>query len=335
MAKTKAPSILDVLSELKKGHIKAVYYFFGEDYFLLQTAVKAVEKAVAPFISSDFDKETFYGDNKNLTDVLSFASAFPFGSEKKLILFKEFEKIKNKKPLSDYANSPVDFTTLVLIHNGSISNISSEPYRTLTQNSFLYEAKELKGKNLLNWLVKAVENKGKNISTENAQVLIDIVGEDRNAIDAQLEKINIFMGDKKEITFDHIKDLSSKLKQFSIFDLQNAIGKKQKDKSLEVAFNLLNNGKEPVFIIAMLTRYFTGLSRINELKKDNIPVQQAARIVGTHHFYYKDYLQASAIYSDNDIRNAFRALLKADLTVKTTSINSKDIITVLISEILS
>ncbi|GBD86893.1 DNA polymerase III subunit delta [bacterium BMS3Abin03] len=335
MAKTKAPSVLDVLSDLKKGNIKPLYYFFGEDYFILQSAVKAVKEAASPFITSDFDKETIYGNDKTIHEVLDYASSFPFGSEKKLIILKEFEKVKDKKPLAGYSQSPVDFTVLVVVHNGSISSITSEPYKTLMQNGYLFEAKELKGKNLLSWLIKSVEAKGKTILSENAQVLIDMVGEDRNLIEAQLEKILIFMNDQTEITFDYIKDLSSRLKQHSIFDLQNAIGKKQKDKAIEVAFNLLNNGKEPVFIVAMLTKYFTGLSRVSELKKENVPLQQAARIVGTHHFYYKDYQQARAIYSDDEIRNAFRALLKADLSIKTTSMENKNLVTVLISEILS
>ncbi len=335
MAKSKAPSVLDVLSDLKKGNIKPLYYFFGEDHFILQTAVNAVTDAMAPFITSEFDKEKIYGNDKTLAEVLDFASSFPFGSEKKLIIYKEFEKVKDKKLLAGYAQSPVDFTVLVLVHNGSISNIASEPYKTLAQEGYLYEAKELKGKNLLTWLVKSVEAKGKTISAENAQVLVDMVGEDRNLLEAQLEKILIFMNDRKEITFDHIRALSSQLKQFTIFDLQNALGKRQKDKAMEVAFNLLNNGFEPVLIIAMLTKYFTGISRVSEFNKENFPEQQAARIVGTHPYYYKNYKEARKIYSDDDIRNVFRALLKADLSIKTTSMDNKDLIIVLISEILN
>ena len=124
MAKTKAPSVLDVLSDLKKGNIKPLYYFFGEDYFILQSAVKAVKEAVSPFITSDFDKETIYGNDKTIHEVLDYASSFPFGSEKKLIILKEFEKVKDKKPLAGYSQSPVDFTVLVVVHNGSISSIT-------------------------------------------------------------------------------------------------------------------------------------------------------------------------------------------------------------------
>jgi len=335
MAKSKAPSILDIIPAINKGTLQPVYYFFGEDYYLLQNVLDSISKVVSPFITSDFDKETFYGDKKQIGEVLEFATAFPFGSERKLIIFKQVEKVKDIKPLVDYAASPADFTVLVLIHNGTISNLSTEPYKTLGKYNFIFEAKELKGNNLHKWLVSHVEKKGKSILQENAQLLIDISGESRSILENQIEKIITFMSEEKVISFNHIQALSSRLKQFSIFDLQNAIGKKEKDNAINVAFNLLENSAEPVFIVAMLTRYFTGVSRVTELTKENIPSQQAARIVGTHPFYYKDYQQARRLYSNTDLANVFRALLHADLSIKTTSANGKNIVTILISEILS
>ncbi len=335
MAKSRAQSVLDILPGIQKGNLKPIYFLFGDDYFLLQSTLKSLETTAASFITSDFDKETFYGDTRTLSEALEFASAFPFGSEKKLIIFRQFEKVKDKKLLKDYAESPIDFTILVFLHDGQISSLESEPYKTLNKNNFIFEAKELRGKNLLKWLIKHVETLGKTISEENAQVLIDISGENRSMLEGQLEKIITYMNSENEITFNHVNALSTKLKQYTIFDLQNAIGKKEKNKALEIGFNLLDGGIEMVFIIAMLTRYFTGISRINELNKMNIPLPQAARIVGTHQFYYKDYQKTRSIYSDSDLAKAFRALLKADLSVKTTSTDQKNIITILLSELIS
>ncbi len=66
MAKSKAPSILDIIPAINKGPLQPVYYFFGEDYYLLQNVLDMISKAVLPLITSDFDKETFYGDKKPL-----------------------------------------------------------------------------------------------------------------------------------------------------------------------------------------------------------------------------------------------------------------------------
>lgn len=334
MAKSKAPSILEAITEIKKRKFKPVYYFFGEDSYNLSFALHTLEDSIIPLISSEFDKETVYSEDKSITDILGLAISFPFGSEKKLIIVKEAEKIRDKKPLKDYAESPAEFTVLAFFHNGLITNLNTEPFKTLGENNFLFEAKELKGKNLIDWLINLAEEKGKILAEENAQVLVDIVGENRNMLEDQLEKICVFLNKEKEITIESIQQVSSELKQFNIFDLQNAIGLKDKSKSLTVAYNLLDNGAEPTYIIAMLTRYFTGLAKITELKSKGVADQQAARIVGTHPFYYLGYIKARTLYSDEKLVEVFRALLKADISVKTTSSDNKAIITLLIVEIL-
>ncbi len=336
MAKNKASArpILDAVKTIKKGDILPVYCFFGEDSFSIEEALRLIIQKLDPQIETDFDKETFYGESQTLTNVLDFAAAFPFGSGKKLIIFKEFEKVKDKKQLTGYLNSPPEFTVMVLINSGALSSPSSEPFQSLGSNGYLFEAKDLKGNNLVNWLIDYASAKGKRISADNARFLIDIVGENKSLLEAQLEKFLIFLGENEEITLEVVQSLSTKLKEYTIFDLQNTIGKRKKADAITIVNNLLEKGSEPVFIIHMLTRYFTGLSKVNELTMQKTPDVQAARIVGTHPYYYKDYKEARRNYDDRKMLNAVRALLKADISVKTSSINNKDLVSLLIAEII-
>ncbi len=337
MAKSKAPAIQDIEKQLKQRRILPVYYLFGEDSYSVEITFEEIEKAIQPFITSDFDKEVLYGENQSFANIIGLASTFPFGYEKKLIIVKQAEKLndkKEKKEIVSYFESPADFTVIVFLHEGTISNPASEPYKTLANKGFLFEAKELKGKSLIDWLISSVDKKGKTISYDNAQLLTDISGENRNALESQLGKIFIYIGANKEITIESIHGLSTSLKQYTIFDLQNAIGKKNKSAALKVVFNLLKNGMEPIQVIAMLNKYFTGLARLNELTATKTNEFQAARIIGTHPFYLKDYHNARRIYSDKHLTAAFSALFKADLSIKTTSLNDYTLLSVLIAEII-
>lgn len=334
MAKAKVPSVIEIEKELKKGDLKPVYYIFGEDSYGFDSAKELIEKKAGALISSDFDKENYYGENKSFNEIISAASTFPFGTGKKLIIYKQAEKARDKKELAVYANSPSEFTILVCFHDGSISSVESEPFKSLKAKGFIYESKELKGSALVEWLIAQTELNGKKLSEENAQVMIDIVGENRGLIEAQLDKIFTYLAEKKEVTLEVIQALSTELKQFSIFDLQNAIGKKDKATAMRVAFNLLDNGTEPVVFVAMLNRYFTGLAKIGEMMANRVPEKEAARIVGTHPYYYKNYVDAKKRYSDENIADAFRALLKADLSIKSTSLEEKTVISLLIAEII-
>ena len=334
MAKSKAPAIQEIEKQLKQKKLLPVYYLFGEDSYSIETTYKIIEKYVEPFIASDFDKETYYGENQTFSNIAGLSSTFPFGSEKKLITLKQAEKPRDKKEIVNYIKSPADFSVLVFLHDGTITNPETEPYKTLANQGYLFEAKELKADALIQWLISYVEKSGKTISYDNAQLLTDISGDNRTTLESQLEKIILYIGDSKEITIESIRGLSTSLKQYTIFDLQNAIGKKNKANALKVAHNLLKNGSEPIQIIAMVNKYFTGLARLTELTASNTNEYQIARVLGTHPYYLKDYHSARRLYSDKQLINVFSALLKADLSVKTTSIDDYTLISVLLAEII-
>lgn len=336
MAKSKVniPSILEASKTFTKDKFLPVYFFCGNDYYSVDAVIRELESAISPFIGSDFDKEIIYGDDKvNLSQLLSMASSFPFGSEKKFILFKEFDKVKDINSLTDYVLNPPAFTTIVFIYNGELQYPEKEPYKSLIKQKFIYEAKELKGENLIYWLIDIARKNGRQLSPENALLLTEISGGNRSLLEDQLEKIFLFLGTEKVIDYLTIEALSASLKENTIFELQDALGRKDKGKSVKILYNLLEKGTEPTFIIAMLTKYFSGLSRVNEMK-GKIPDDVAARIVGTHPFYYKNYKSAKEKFSGRDLFRSINAVLNADILLKTTSYDPKSLFTVLITDIL-
>lgn len=335
MAKTKFPSVFEIPKDIKNNGLKPIYYIFGEDTFSFDFSKNLIEKTVAPELSSEFDKEIFYGSKTSYADIVSAASTFPFGDGKKFLIVKNAEKPKDKDKLADYAKSPSEFTVLLLFHEGTITKPESEPYKTLIKLGEIFESKEMKGDALIEWIKSFSKENHKIISDENAQLLVDIVGENRSLIELQLEKIFLFLNEQNEITLESIQKLATELKQYNIFDLINAIGRKDKSQALDIAYNLFDSGTEIIQIIAMLNKYFSSLAKINELISMKLPIPEAAKIVGTHQYYYKDYLDARKRYSDKEITNAFRALFNADLSIKTSSLDEKTVLTILIADIIS
>lgn len=325
-------SILYIKDEIKKEEIKPIYFLYGEDSYSINLTLKIISESVDSFITSEFDKEIFHGKEVTLQNVLSNASTFPFGSQKKLIVLKEFEEIKDKKGLKNYADSPSDFTVLIIINNGNLPKKLAEPFKTLDKLNYLYEAKALKGKYLLSWLSSFAASKNKTLNNANAQLLVDLVGENREMLEAQLEKIFIYLGGRTEITFEDIKKLAISFKEFSIFELQDAVAKKDSSETLKIAFNMLDNGKELTEILNYFTRYFLTVSRVFELDRDKIPQSEGAKILGIHPFYYSKCRELRKSYTDKDLLSVSRALLKTDISIKTTNADKKTLATILFAE---
>lgn len=336
MAKSKAsvPSVFELQKEIKSKKFRAIICLSGEDSFGIDTTLKLIEKHSDSFLSSDFDKEVYYASDKNPEEVLSAASSFPFGDGKKLIIYKEFEKVKDKKKLTDYVKSPSESTILVIIHEGDPSSYDSEPFKTMNLNNYLFQSKELKGTALVDWIISLAQEKGKRFPRENVQYMIDTVGEDRTMLEMQMDKILTYIGDKSEISFEAVKNLAANTKEYSIFDLQNAIGKKDKRNAFKILNNMLDKGSEPIMIVAMLTRYFTGLAQIKEMEELNLHPAAAAGIVGTHPYFYKDYQSAANIYYGTKLHKAAKILLETDVKLKSTSTDEKTLLAVMLANIM-
>ncbi len=336
MAKQNLPHIKELTKYLKKDKILPVYFLCGEDFYAADDAVEKIAKSVQPFIFSDFDKEIINADKGvNLPEVLDRALAYPFGGGKKLIVVKNFDKIADKKQLAAYVEAPPEFTVLVLTYHDRIADFSKEPFNSLLKHNYVFEAKKPDEQDLIAWVVEQANENNIKINYENAGTLVDIVGTDKLLLDMQLKKMYDYLGDGAEITSDIIQNLASYTKEFSIFDLQDALGKGDKVRALEIGYNLLDRGNDIVYILTMLTKFISIIAQSTEMIKQKINDNEASKKIGISWGYYINCKKANYFFSDERLLRASVSLLEADVQVKTTATDPKTILLTLISRIIS
>lgn len=330
------PSVYNISEYLKPDKILPLYFFCGEDEYTIDTALQSVEKAVHPLIGSDFDREVISCEkSQNLAQILDLAFSFPFGGGKKLLVLKNFEKLSDKKGLADYAAAPPEFTVVAVAHYGKIPDAAKEPFSTLLDKNFIFEARKLKGAELADWITRQAKRMELSVSADTAQSLIEIVGEDKGLIEMHLRKFADYLGKNGEITFEVVRKLSSTTKEYTIFELQDALGKGNKQKSLEIAFNLLDAGQDIVYIVTMLGKFILTAAQIMELRKTVQNDFEASKLAGISKNYYVNVKNAGFFMADERLLKASKALLNADLAIKTTNNDPKSIILILIAEMLS
>jgi len=336
MAKRKEiPSIYEIGKFVKPDQMLPVYFFCGEDGFTIDNAVKAVEKACAPLIKNDFDREVINLDKSTtFGSVLDLALGFPFGDGKKLIIAKNFNSVKDKGKLNDYLQNPASFTILIITHPDKIADLEKEPFKTLYEKGFIFEARNLDAEELTSWLVKHAKRSGLKITQENARALVEIVGEEKGLLEMHVQKFADFIGEGGEVTYETIKKLSSSTKEYSIFDLQDALSAGHKGRAVEIGYNLLDCGKEIIFIIAMLAKFIKTVAQASELMRDQTNDFQAAKMLKISYPYYLGCKKARNLMNFEALSRASEALLNADLSVKTSAADPKTILLVLITEML-
>jgi DNA polymerase III delta subunit len=102
-----------------------------------------------------------------------------------------------------------------------------------------------------------------------------------------------------------------------------------------VIFNLLDTGKDMIFIISMLIKYFTVIAQSFELKQRGLNDVEASQAIGISKYYYINCKNAVYFNSEKKVYNAFSALFNADLSLKTSGIDQKTLATILLTEIFN
>lgn len=335
MAKQSLQQISQLNKFLTKETLLPIYFLCGEDSYTIDQAVEAIEKVVSPLLGSDFDREVFTADKSiELNQILDQALSFPFGGEKRLIEIKNFEKLNDRKSLSSYIKDPANFSVIVITQVGAVSNPLIEPYSLLISKGYLFEAKPISGNELVDWFVRISKKKGLDLQVDHARAVIEVVGESKSLLEMQIQKFVDYSNSGKKLTVDELIKLSSPTKEFSIFDFLAALGQGNKSKSLEISFNLINSGLEIVFIINMVAKFIMTVAQVLDLTKQRIGENEGARLAGVSYYYYLNCKKATFFMSDDKLHNASKALLNADLAVKTTGMEHKTVLQILISEML-
>lgn len=334
--KAEALHISKVYDYLDEKNFLPVYFLFGADTFAIEKTADDIIKAVDPFVGTDFDKEVVRLDKKQeINGLISSASTYPFSDGKKLIVIKSFENVADKKVLNEYIENPAPFTVLIITHNDKIQSLSSNPYKTMAIEGWMFEARELKGADLVNWVMKSAGEKKVSITYENAAVLIETVGEDKNLLEQELNKFYNFLGANKEIDLELINRLASNTKEFTIFNLLDALAVGDKDKALRIGYNLLYYGTHLLIMLSTLNKYFITIVHSKELIRKDIQPREAALKADVSEYFYKSCLRATYFKSEERVNKAIKALLKADLSVKSSGLDPKTIYTLLIGEMFS
>jgi len=174
----------------------------------------------------------------------------------------------------------------------------------------------------------------KKIARVDAEFLLSLVGENRGMLEMQLEKIFASLGEKNEITFKEIEANVVSTKEYSIFNLQDAIGARKKTEAVKIAFQILEKDGI-ILLLAMLNKYFTSLMQIPEMLEQKLPEQMIARVVGTHPYYLKNFVAARKLFSDAKLLEISKVLFDSDVAVKSTSADHKTILLLLLQTIFS
>lgn len=313
-----------------KSNIYNAYYLKGSDEYLLSSSYNLIYK-FSHIEMTDLNLIKFSEGIIDCKDVVRALDTMPVFSEKKMVymdlrMSRKLE-IKNPKELDNYLKNPNPMSVLVVnIGDNDCEVFDKKNFVEVDCNRLDYSIVSLKIKS-------TVVAKGKDIEEKAIRLLSDYCVGDLSKILLEIDKLIAFIGERKIVTITDIKEIVTQSLEYQIFELTEALAKKNNKK----VFLILNDMKAkkdeykslPALIYANFRRLFmVSLNR-------NMNRLELSKMLGIKEYAVKMTLAQVDLFSKSALKKINELCIKLDYDLKQSNISIDNAINLIVLEILN
>lgn len=309
----------EFLRRVATDQIGPVTLIHGEETLLLDECVNAViDRSVDPGVR-EFNLDVIDGAKTDVRDVLAKASSFPMMADRRVVVVKTFERLvsgeKAREMFAGYLVRPMDSTRLVLV--AEAPDFRRKPFNDLKKSGDVVECKPPWDNEIPPWTVERAKQFKKIIGLDAARMLQAYVGDSLMSIHRELDKLSSYVGDRPEITEDDVSAVAGASRGFTVFDLQNAIGRRDFRSASTVLRRMLESGESAPGIIVMLTRFFLQLWKLREMKQERMSDAEIASALRMSPYHLRSLSAFLTQHTVREVEGALMTLRETDRAIKT------------------
>jgi DNA polymerase III subunit delta len=346
------------VSDLQSRKLRAAYVFVGDEAFFRKRFRDAILEHLVPADLRDFSLFEFDLGDTDLAEVLDRArtpslmapfqvffvrgvkNLFGRGSnEEKLAAIEDYCKNPNPDALivfvADHISIPADVRKIEMQDRERYQRIRE----TLGQYCGIVELARVEEGEAVRWISDYCTSQAVQIEADGARELVDALGGDMMMISNELEKLILYVGEKKRITLGDVETMVLAAKQRSLYELTDAISSKDRVRALEVLDAILSSGdgeEASIGHVYMLAKSFRQMLIILERNVRDQRMLWAALWQGFRvpPFAADDIIRQARRYkSRRELTRAIRLVAKADLALRSNPVSKRMVLERLILDL--
>ena len=206
-------------------------------------------------------------------------------------------------------------TTLLVLVDGDASD--RNPLLTaLAEHCQVHKQAAPTGQGLNQWVKRAVEGRGGSITPPAIQAITEMIGNDLWTLDRELEKLSLY-ATGREITEPDVRTLVPYAQEANIFAAVDAIMDGRPGDALRMLAQLMDEGREPLYIIAMIERQLRLIALARDLTERGVVQPDLGRRMGANSdFVVRKTLGQARRMTLPEISHKYQRVLESDLAIK-------------------
>jgi len=170
---------------------------------------------------------------------------------------------------------------------------------------------------LRRWIAQCAEKKGGQILPSAVEELAAFIGNDLRLLDQEIDKLMAYVDGARPINTEDIHLLVSYVQEASIFEMVDALGRRDGERAIELLHELLDKDVAPPYLLYMITRQFRIMLQVKELERRGVGRREISEELKLRQFIVDKGLQQARNFSFKQLEAAYRKLLETDMALKT------------------
>ncbi len=237
---------------MKEHKLRPAYVFVGDEAFFRKRCRDAVLGHLIPSDMRDFSLYDFDLAEMHLAEILDRAR-----TPSLMAPFQVFF-VRGVKELYGRGSHEAEFTAIreyvenpnpdaILIFVADHISIPSDPRRmemtdrdryerireTLGEFCTIIELARVEESEAVRWVNDTAASENVKVDADAAREMVDALGGDMMLVAAELEKLILYVGDKKKITLGDVETMVLAAKQRTLYELTDAISAKDRERGFE------------------------------------------------------------------------------------------------------
>lgn|GEM_PF-1026557 len=323
-----------IAGEIRAGRQAPVYFFHGDEPYPIDHLIRLMVETCIDPATRDFNLDILTGEETDGKTIADRASAFPLMAEKRFVFVRQIQKLatSDRKILLQYAANPSPSTCLVLTA-GKVET-RQKFYQELIRMSREFESRPLYENQAVQWVKRQFRGRDKKITDDAALFLVQQVGMSLWGLHHEIEKVLTFAPEVQTITRDEISAVAGISRQHTVWELTDAVGRKDLPAAIRILDHLLEARQSPAGMIGDLCRRMTQLLQIRIRLDRGLAVERVTRDLALKPYFGTLFAAQAGGYSAENLECALKTLMMADHAVKTGRLDPRVTMTLVIYDLV-
>ena len=292
------------------------YLLYGIEQYLIEKEIKKIST------NNKIEEINIvnYEYSDNLKNIIDDANTYSMFQNNKLIIVNDFIFTTDEKEIEmigDYLKNQNPNTILIFVSD--TQKLDERKKVTKLFKSYAKVEEFLKITNPTN-IVKEMFSDYV-ISYSDLQYFISRVGNNIDMLESEVEKLKVYKFDEKNITKEDIDKITTNNIDLDIFNLVEQITLKNKKDSIEIYYEMLRNGEEPLKILVLLANQFRIIYQAKNLYLKGYSEADIASTLKIHPYRIKLALEKGRTLNNDNLLRYLKQLADLDYQIKSNQID--------------